>query len=94
MEDALVTSRAFTLPGKKKLQTSDYQIEVVVVDVTETPIERPQKNIHQFYSGKKIHTYIKISSCGKPSSLEKSSVPHMVKEKSMIFASSKIVNLG
>ena len=44
MEDALVISRAFTLPGKKKLQTSDYQIEVVVVDVTETPIERPKKN--------------------------------------------------
>jgi hypothetical protein len=44
IEDTLVTSRAFTLPGKKKLQTSDYQIEVVVVDVTETPIERPKKN--------------------------------------------------
>jgi hypothetical protein len=44
MEDALATSRAFTLPGKKKLQTSNYQIEVVVVDVTETPIERPKKN--------------------------------------------------
>lgn len=48
-----VSSRAFALPGKKQLQKSDCQIEVVVVDVTETPIERPQKNIHQFYSGKK-----------------------------------------
>ena len=44
IEDTLVGSRAFTLPGKKKLQKPDYQIEVVVVDVTETPIERPQKN--------------------------------------------------
>lgn len=44
IEDNLVNSRAFTLPGKKKLQKSDYQIEVVVVDVTETPIERPKKN--------------------------------------------------
>jgi hypothetical protein len=44
IEDTLVTSRAFTLPGKKKLQTFDCQIEVVVVDVTETPIERPKKN--------------------------------------------------
>lgn len=43
-EDTLVSSRAFTLPGKKKLQESDCQIEVVVVDVTKTPIERPQKN--------------------------------------------------
>lgn len=44
IEDTLVSSRAFTLPGKKKLQQSDYQLEAVVVDVTETPIERPQKN--------------------------------------------------
>ena len=34
IEDILVSSRAFTLPGKKNLQKSDYQIEVVVVDVT------------------------------------------------------------
>jgi hypothetical protein len=39
-----VSSRAFTLPGKKKLQEPDCQIEVVVVDVTQTPIERRQKN--------------------------------------------------
>lgn len=44
IEDTLMASRVFTLPGKKKLQKSDYQIEVMVVDVTETPIERPQKN--------------------------------------------------
>lgn len=43
IEDMLVNSRAFTLPGKKKLQKSDYKLEVVVVDVTETPIERPKK---------------------------------------------------
>jgi len=43
IEDLLVSSRAFTLPGKKKLPKSDYQIEVVVVDVTETPVERPKK---------------------------------------------------
>ena len=43
VEDTLVSSRAFSLAGKKKLQKSDYQIEVVVVDVRETPIERPQK---------------------------------------------------
>lgn len=35
------------------LQKSDYQIEVVVVDVTESPIERPKKNRSIFYSGKK-----------------------------------------
>ena len=53
VEDIFSNSRTFTLPGKKKLQTSDSQIKVVVVYVTESPIERPKKNIHLFYSGKK-----------------------------------------
>lgn len=44
IEDTLVKSRTFTLPGKKKLASSNYQLEVVVVDVTESPIERPKKN--------------------------------------------------
>ena len=36
-------SKVFSLPGKKKLTNSDHRIEVVVVDVTETPIKRPKK---------------------------------------------------
>jgi hypothetical protein len=44
VEDILTKSRAFRLPGKKKLQPSDHRIEFVVVDVTETPIERPKKS--------------------------------------------------
>jgi hypothetical protein len=53
IEDILVASKAFSFPGKKKLSSYDYQVEVVVVDVTESPIECPKKNIHLFYSGKK-----------------------------------------
>src|SRR5215210_3985750 len=44
VEDILTKSRAFKLPGKKKLQPSDHEIEFVVVDVAETPIERPKKS--------------------------------------------------
>ena len=44
IEETLVKSRAFTLPGKKRLFNSDYQLQVVIVDVTESPIERPKKN--------------------------------------------------
>jgi len=44
VEDALISSGKFRLPGKKTLQQSDTQIEVVLVDATEQPIERPQKN--------------------------------------------------
>ena len=44
IEDILISSREFSLPGKKKLYYPNYQTEVVVVDVTESPIERPKKN--------------------------------------------------
>ncbi len=43
-EDTLTQSRAFTLPGKKALVTSDRIYEIVLIDATETPVERPQKN--------------------------------------------------
>lgn len=44
VEDVLSKSQAFTLPGKKKLQMADHEIEFIVVDVAETPIERPKKS--------------------------------------------------
>ena len=44
VEDILTKSRAFKLPGKKVLQPSDHQIEFIVVDVAETPVERPKKS--------------------------------------------------
>lgn len=44
VENALVRSGEFRLPGKKVLQPSDTIIEVVLVDVSEQPIERPKKS--------------------------------------------------
>jgi hypothetical protein len=44
VEDILMKSGQITLPGKKVLQSSDWVIEVVLVDAAEQPIERPQKN--------------------------------------------------
>ena len=44
IENVLIKSKQFHLPGKKKLQPSETIIEVVLVDVTEQPIERPQKD--------------------------------------------------
>ena len=43
VEDALVRSKKFRLPGKKALQASDMVFEVVLVDVSEQPVERPKK---------------------------------------------------
>lgn len=41
------------LPGRKALLKSDIQYDVVLIDATETPIERPKKKQKHFYSGKK-----------------------------------------
>jgi hypothetical protein len=43
VEDVLVRSKKFRLPGKKALQPSDTVFEVILVDVSEQPIERPKK---------------------------------------------------
>jgi len=43
VENALVRSGKFRLPGKKALQPSNTLFEVVLVDVSEQPIERPKK---------------------------------------------------
>ena len=34
----------FSLPGKKALLKSDASYEIILIDATETPVERPQKN--------------------------------------------------
>ncbi len=44
VEDILKRRADFRLPGKKRLRDSDNQLGVIVVDATETPIERPKKN--------------------------------------------------
>lgn len=44
IEDILSKAEEFHIPGKRQLQKSDLEIEVIVVDVAETEIERPQKN--------------------------------------------------
>ena len=43
VEDAVVGSKKFRLPGKKVLQPSDTIFEVILVDVSEQPVERPKK---------------------------------------------------
>jgi len=43
VEDTLIKSGKFALPGKKALLKSDVEYEVILVDASETPIERPKK---------------------------------------------------
>jgi hypothetical protein len=44
VENVLMESGEFRLPGRKALQPSDTLIEVVLIDATEQPIERPKKS--------------------------------------------------
>jgi hypothetical protein len=53
VEDTLVKDGSFALPGKKKLKRKSASITYVVVDVTESPIQRPEKGQKEYYSGKK-----------------------------------------
>ena len=43
IEDTLIRHPDFALPGRKALLTSDMEYEVVLIDATETQIERPKK---------------------------------------------------
>lgn len=44
VENLLLKSGVFRLPGKKQLSHPAYDWKVLVIDVTESPIERPKKN--------------------------------------------------
>ena len=44
VEDTLIKTDEFHLPGRKALLKSDVHYEIVLVDASESPIERPKKN--------------------------------------------------
>ncbi len=43
-ESILISDKRFHLPGKKELLKPENNFEVVLVDVTESPVERPKKS--------------------------------------------------
>lgn len=44
IEDALIKDKRFHLPGKKALVKPDAEYDVMLVDATESAVERPKKN--------------------------------------------------
>ena len=44
VEDTLIKDGTFSLAGRKALLKGEAEFEVILVDATEMPIERPQKN--------------------------------------------------
>lgn len=43
VEDTLIKHPDFALPGRKALLKSDMEYEIVLIDASESPIERPKK---------------------------------------------------
>jgi hypothetical protein len=44
VENVLIHCDEFKLPGKKVLLNNDHEFEVILIDASESPIERPKKN--------------------------------------------------
>jgi hypothetical protein len=53
VEDTLIKDKTFKLPGKKVLKEASETIEYIIVDVAESPIQRPKTGQKEYYSGKK-----------------------------------------
>ena len=53
VENELIKDGTFSLPSKKKLVEEMPEIESVLIDVTEVPIERPKKNKKNGIQGKR-----------------------------------------
>jgi len=62
IERALMASGQFRLPGKKALLAPEMQWQVVLVDATETPLERPQKNKGGTTAARKSATPARLNS--------------------------------
>ena len=52
IENILISSRKFSLPGKKELWKMSSEEDLVVMDMMESPIERPKIGQKRFFSGK------------------------------------------
>ena len=57
IENILIKCKQFHLPGKKEFQKTDVEFEVVLVDATESQIERPKKNKNDFTAERKRNTH-------------------------------------
>ncbi len=57
VEDALLQSGRFSLPGKRALRDAGTVFTAVVVDVSEVPCERPKKSSRTGTAGKRSATH-------------------------------------
>jgi hypothetical protein len=53
VESVLIKSGKFSLPSKRALYDADSEIEFIIIDATESPIERPKKNKKTIIQGRR-----------------------------------------
>jgi hypothetical protein len=53
IENLRITSKGFHVPGKKTLRAGGTSFAVIVVDVAESPVERPPKNSDAIIVGRR-----------------------------------------
>lgn len=53
VEGVLMKEKTFSLPSKRQLQASDFELSFVIVDAMETRIERPKKSNAATTAGKR-----------------------------------------
>lgn len=56
VENVLIKQKEFRLPGRKALLKSDMEFEVMMIDASESPIERPKKNKNATIQARKSGT--------------------------------------
>jgi len=57
VERVLIKSGKFSLPSKRVLHEADSQIEFVLIDATESPIQRPKKSKSETIQGRRSNTH-------------------------------------
>ena len=58
IENILIKDKRFSLAGRKALLKNNFEYEIVLIDATETPIDRPKKTTALLF-GKKEAAYSK-----------------------------------
>jgi len=53
VESVLIKSGEFSLPSKRVLYEADNEINFIIIDATESPIQRPKKNKRGIIQGKR-----------------------------------------
>ena len=53
VENVLIKSGKFSLPSKRALYEAENEIEFIIIDATESPIERPKKSKKTIIQGKR-----------------------------------------